>query len=234
MKKLLILMILFPLVCFGQTRPHWSQVRTDNDGVNLKEYLTQGDLELAGDLTGVNASFTGDVSAGGVELMKYDGSNATSPAFIPKYVENIYAQGAALGEVASYTLMKITTTARTETFHAKLDIYAQAGGTTQARRLRHLALEFIVVTSASGRGVVEIKNTETLSDTYGGGDRDPIAMDARFVVDGDDIYVLITTGNTLSSANIPYVMYGEINMASLANLVPRNITYETFLGEYIP
>ena len=35
-----------------------------------------GDVDIGGDLTGVNASFTGDVSAGGVELMKNDGSNA--------------------------------------------------------------------------------------------------------------------------------------------------------------
>ena len=48
----------------------------NTDGSNASPTVTLEDLELTGDITGVNASFTGDVSAGGVELMKNDGSNA--------------------------------------------------------------------------------------------------------------------------------------------------------------
>ena len=47
------------------------------DGSNSAAAVALKDLELTGNLIGVEASFTGAVSAGGVELMKNDGSNAT-------------------------------------------------------------------------------------------------------------------------------------------------------------
>ena len=42
MKKLLILMILFPLVCFGQTRPHWLQLE-GKPVVDVREFGAKGD-----------------------------------------------------------------------------------------------------------------------------------------------------------------------------------------------
>ena len=99
MKKLLILMILFPLVCFGQTRPHWSQIEgtsvvMNTDGSNSSDTVTLENLELTGNLLGVEANFTGDVSVGGVELMKTGAKSNWFPQ--PKF-------DPALGSLTGYS-----------------------------------------------------------------------------------------------------------------------------------
>ena len=90
MKKLLILMILFPLVAFGQTVPHWTQIQSD-------PFAIATDVKIEGDLTGVNASFSGDVLSGGVELMKNDGSNAVDTYSPFSYPVGAVAQWTARG-----------------------------------------------------------------------------------------------------------------------------------------
>ena len=75
MKKLLILMILFPLVCFGQTRPHWLQIQDRPGYVNPSAYHDGGscwaDALEAAAATGKVLHWTGTLSVERTVNLRY-------------------------------------------------------------------------------------------------------------------------------------------------------------------
>lgn len=114
MKRLLILLLLVGTACGAQTQfgpfdpgavrktdyTADQVLKMDADGSNAAATVAfPGDADIGGDLTGVNASFSGAVEAGGVELMKNDGSNAetsVSLGFPQKEIVNLTAGNAVV------------------------------------------------------------------------------------------------------------------------------------------
>ena len=81
----------------NRVRAVFASVTTDLD--------VGGDVNIEGDLTGVNASFTGVVEADGVELMKKDGSNASTTVAFPGDITGVNASFTGAVEAGGVELM---------------------------------------------------------------------------------------------------------------------------------
>ena len=80
MKKLLILMILFPLVCFGQARPHWLQIQ-GKPMLDVRDFGAKGD-----GATDDTAAFQAALDVGGEILIPEGTFVVSSPLIATKSI----------------------------------------------------------------------------------------------------------------------------------------------------